>query len=151
MQEVVDVDVLDAFIGHPEFRALEACNAQEPVQRIRWATAVFTAVMARDALATMITTAIVAALVTVADMGYVANVGATLAGGGSRRRSSARSPASSPRRLLSGPFAPGRPIDLLRHADDPSRVKIARGQRAPRPRHGHLLRAKERTSYEYMK
>ncbi len=33
-----DIDVLDAFIGHPEFRALEAHNAQELVQRIRWAT-----------------------------------------------------------------------------------------------------------------
>lgn len=29
------------------------------------------------------------------------------------------------RRLLAGPFAPGRPIDLLHHVDDPSRVKIA--------------------------
>ncbi len=43
--------------------------------------AVFTAVATRDALATVITTAIVAVLVTVADMGYVANGGATLAGG----------------------------------------------------------------------
>ncbi len=29
------------------------------------------------------------------------------------------------RRLLAGPLAPGRPIDLLHHVDGPSRVKIA--------------------------
>jgi uncharacterized protein YegL len=33
-----DPDVLDAFIGNPEFRPLRANNAQDLVARIRWAT-----------------------------------------------------------------------------------------------------------------
>ncbi len=33
-----DLDVLDAFIAHPEFKVLQAHNAQELTNRIRWAT-----------------------------------------------------------------------------------------------------------------
>lgn len=33
-----DIDVLNAFIAHPEFRALQAHNAQDLVNRIKWAT-----------------------------------------------------------------------------------------------------------------
>ena len=33
-----DIDVLNAFIAHPEFRALKAHNAQDLVNRIKWAT-----------------------------------------------------------------------------------------------------------------